>query len=88
MYDVVWKPTAERNLATIWTESSHRSAVTSAATTIDKELRRRPLEYGEARSEFTRVAFEAPLAVIFDVDSAEHIVSVLRVFQYGEISDA
>ena len=87
MYEVVWMPSAERNLATIWTETSSRSAVTSAAKAIDSELKRRPLEFGEARAGISRVAFEPPLAVIFDVNLTDRIVLVLRVFQYGEIPD-
>ena len=87
MYEVVWMPSAERNLATIWTETSSRSAVTSAAKTIDSELTRWPQEFGEARAGISRVAFEPPLAVIFDVNLTDRIVLVLRVFQYGEIPD-
>jgi hypothetical protein len=37
-YTVMWKPEAERHLATIWSQTKDRNAVSKAAHVIDKLL--------------------------------------------------
>src|SRR5438309_11424973 len=66
-YTVIWKSSAEQELARLWTQASDRTAVTSAANAIDIALQRDPSVKGESRSGATRIMISAPLAVHFRV---------------------
>jgi hypothetical protein len=67
-YTVEWLPSAEQELAALWTDSPNRNDVAAAANDLDAALSRDPLALGEARGGRTRIVFSAPLAVLFDVD--------------------
>jgi len=82
-YTVVWKPTAERELAQIWTEAADRNSVTAAAAEIDRLLQWNPHEQGESRSGKMRIMFVTPLGVFFHVDESDRIVSVVRMWSIG-----
>jgi hypothetical protein len=60
IYTVIWQPSAEAALATLWNDALDRAAVTSAADTIDALLRQNPSSRGESRSGNFRVLFVAP----------------------------
>jgi hypothetical protein len=47
-YTVAWKPSAEQDLASLWTSASDRQAVTDAANRIDALLRVDPNTQGES----------------------------------------
>src|SRR6266853_743657 len=64
-YRVIWIRKALDELTTLWTAASNRAAVTAASHLIDQQLARDPLNYGESRGGADRIAFEAPLAVLF-----------------------
>jgi plasmid stabilization system protein ParE len=64
---VIWKPQADEQLTTIWTEAEDRRAVTAAANEIDRQLKINADSFGEARSGITRLAVVPPLAVQVDV---------------------
>ena len=83
-YTVVWKPSAESQLAHFWTSASDRPAITAAADEIDRLLRQNPLEQGESRSGKRRVLFVPPLAVFFEVHEQDRLVTVLRVILLPE----
>jgi len=78
-YTVVWKPSAQRKLAQLWTTGPDRQAITDAANRIDALLKRDPLALGESRSGGVRVYFEPPLIVEFRVSEPDRLVEVLRV---------
>lgn len=80
-FQVLWKPTAERALATLWTDSPDRDAVADAADAIDRLLRDRPHDQGESRGGATRVMFEGPLGVSFDIDDGARTVHVLTLWR-------
>ncbi len=80
-FTVVWTPSAEQQLAALWTAAADRSAVTAAANKIDAELARDPRSAGESRSGTTRVHFVSPLAVYFDIDEAAREVTVWAVWR-------
>lgn len=80
-YTVVWEPSAEQDLATIWMRARDKQAVRAAADQIDTELERDPLQAGESREGNNRIFFFPPLAVSFDVDTARRRVLVLAVWR-------
>jgi plasmid stabilization system protein ParE len=78
-YHVVWRPTAENQLAEIWTDAADQPDVTRAADRIDALLAYSPGTVGESRTPGERVLFEPPLAVTFEVVEDDKRVNVLRV---------
>jgi hypothetical protein len=81
-FTVVWKPEAERRLATIWTEATDRSAVTRAAGAIDKALKSDPENFGESRGGGRRICLQDPLGVIVRVSPLDRMATVLTVWTY------
>lgn len=81
-YTVIWKPEAERRLATLWMDAANRSAVTEAANQIDEMLRRDPDDKGESRDRGRRVLTVPPLGVLFKVRPQDRIVYVLTVWRF------
>ena len=82
-FTVTYKPSAEQELADVWTNASDRQAVTVAVSRIDHLLRNNPLQQGEARDKNIRVFVERPLAVQFEVHVEDCRVEVLRVRWVG-----
>jgi plasmid stabilization system protein ParE len=80
-YTVLWKPDAERRLATIWLQTGDRRAVRSAADEIDHLLATDPVARGESRDEGRRVLIQLPLGVFFRVNQGDRKVSVLAVWE-------
>jgi hypothetical protein len=80
-YTVIWKPSAEQELALIWINASNRRAITAAANRIDTLLRVDPLTQGESRTGGTRVLFQPPLAVLIEVKEEDRLVAVLKVWR-------
>lgn len=78
-YTVVFVPSAEGQLAAIWTASGNRNAVTRAADRIDQLLGMDPAGVGESRDDRFRVLIELPLTVYYEVHEADRRVQVLRV---------
>jgi plasmid stabilization system protein ParE len=81
-YTVTWKPEAERHLATIWSQTKDRNAVSKAAHVIDKMLGVNPEEVGESREEGFRVLFERPLGVMFAISPDDRTVLVVTVWTF------
>ena len=81
-YTVTWLPSVLRDLSDIWNNAADRGAVTTAANTIDDYLVRDPLGQGEARQGATRILLIEPLAVYYDVDTADRHVTVWNVWRY------
>jgi plasmid stabilization system protein ParE len=78
---VIWTPVAEQRLAQVWLDAADRDAVREAANRIDAELEAHPVVLGESRSGPTRVAFEGPLGVLFEVIEAPRRVRVLSIWR-------
>jgi plasmid stabilization system protein ParE len=83
-FTVLWTPTAEQELASIWLSAEDRNAVTSAAHTIDTLLRTDPETRGESRQGTLRVLFVPPLGVDFDVVADDRIVYVLSAWSFSK----
>jgi hypothetical protein len=82
-YTVVYRPSAEGNLANLWTEGPDRQAIARAADEIDARLATQPHVEGESRSQSTRVLFVEPLAVLFEVSEPDRMVYVLKTWRIG-----
>jgi|GEM_PF-740528 len=82
MFHVRWQPSAEQELALLWTLADERNRVTVAARRLEKKLKEDPLNAGESRWAGVRIVFESPLAVDFHVSETHRIVSVLHVRWY------
>ena len=78
-YTVLWKPSAEAALATLWAAAPDRSAVSAAANRIDAILQIDPETRGESRSGSIRILVVPPLAVTFEVQEPDRVVWVLGV---------
>ncbi len=79
-YSVSWVPSAENRLAELWVGSRIAAQITTAADRLDTVLSENPLTAGESRSANLRIAFEAPLAIIFHVDKPAKKVPILDVW--------
>jgi hypothetical protein len=80
-YEVVWEPSAERDLTEIWLRSRLRHAINRAVDHIDAELERDPYACGESREANRRVMFVWPLGVSFTIDEKQKEVRVISVWQ-------
>jgi hypothetical protein len=83
IYTVAYKPSAEADLVDLWINAFDRQAVADAANRIDSLLRSDPHDQGETRDEQTRILFERPLAVQFEIHDADCLVEVLKVWWVG-----
>jgi len=81
-FTVVWRPSAERRLAEIWTDAKDRQEVTNAADAIDSLLRSSPLQAGESRVQNTRILTLSPLSVYFDVQQDDRLVAIWAVWRH------
>jgi plasmid stabilization system protein ParE len=80
-YTVVWRPTAERTLAEIWTAAVDRQAIADAADLIDAMLGSSPQEVGETRAGDTRILTVMPLSIYYDIHSDDRLVAIWAVWQ-------
>jgi len=81
-YQVAWTKTAEQHLAAIWLAAANRNAVTQAAYRLEELLQTSPLSLGESRqSSVSRIAFDEPLAIEFEVVEDDKKVRGLAVSQ-------
>jgi hypothetical protein len=83
-FTVTYKPSAEQELAEAWINAPNRQAVTDAANRIDRLLRLDPHNQGESRDGDTRLLFERPLAVHFEIHDEDRWVEVLEVAWIGD----
>jgi hypothetical protein len=81
-YTVVWIPTADDELATLWMKSKDREVVTSSANEIDRRLRLNPHQQGECRSQGRRILLVPPLGVVYRVNDDDRLVRVLHVWRF------
>jgi hypothetical protein len=56
--------------------------VSASVHRIEASLARRPEDIGESRSNGFRVAFDSPIGIVFRVDEANRLVSVVAVWEY------
>ena len=82
MYEVFWAPSALEDLAALWVdaETTLRETITTTAAEIDDLVSGSPYDVGESRTGDRRIAFVAPLGLIFDVESANRRVVIIHVW--------
>lgn len=81
-FTVVWRPSAEQELARLWNTATNRAEVVAAADKIDAALAREPLSFGESRGGATRLVLVAPLAALYDVDEPNRLVTVWNLWRW------
>lgn len=79
-FTVIWTPAAEQDLAALWLTAKDRTAVTSAASEIDRLLQRIPEALGESRFDTVRSFVFPPLGIDFEVLAQDRLVYVLSVW--------
>lgn len=79
-WTVIYRPEAADELAAIWLDATDRAAVTTAANSIDQQLGNNPLAAGESREGDSRVLWEDPLVVFFDVNPQDCSVTVWGIY--------
>jgi hypothetical protein len=82
MYSVEWLPSAEDELANLWNNDNDRASIAAAADAIDAALARNPFSVGESREQNSRIAFEPPLAVVFNVYPSSRHVEVRGIWKW------
>ncbi len=83
MVEIAWESAAINELAAIWTNATHRSAVNAAVDEIEHESESDPLGAGESRGPGRRVLLPAPLGVRFHADATGRVVYVTSVWSFG-----
>lgn len=78
-YTVVWKREAEDELADFWIAAPDRQLIADAAYRLERSLGEDPSALGESRNATTRVAFDGPLGVFYEVSDDDRLVTVLKV---------
>jgi hypothetical protein len=59
-----------------------QQAILEATDSLNRALSERPHEQGESRDDGTRILFEAPLGVEYEIDDDRRIVHVRRTWAY------
>lgn len=83
MFRLRWRRVALNQLAAIWTGATDQNAVTTASHRIEQLLRHDPENVGEDRPNGRRVIFDAPLVVLYRVDTTASVVRIVGVGEYG-----
>lgn len=79
---MVWLPGAENALATLWTPTPLRRAISEACNAIDALLRKDPYAHATGVDNYFSVRVN-PLVVLFEVREADRVVRVIEVHQVG-----
>jgi hypothetical protein len=79
-WTVLYRPSAQDQLASIWLNAPDRQSVAEAAYDIDRILANNPVDAGESRSGGSRILIEQPLTVLFDMRADDAVVEVFSVF--------
>ena len=82
-YQVFWASRADTQLVELWLGSRRRSAVSASVHRIEASLARCPEDIGESRSNGFRVAFDSPIGIVFRIDEANRLVSVVAVWEWS-----
>lgn len=84
MYRVEWIPSAALRFADLWLPLSpeQQGAVIAALTVFKRALTSDPLGHGESREHGNRIMLESPLGILYRVERAGYMVSILRVWRF------
>ncbi len=89
MFSIYRSQTALVPLRETWEQADAvlRDAIVQASRQVDQQLQTAPNEQGESREEGTRILFQAPLAVTFEVDEPKKLVRILRAWTFCRAAD-
>ena len=62
-HTIVWKPSAEDDLAALWMVAEDRAAVSAAANMLDSLLKYDPASVSQSRAGSSRILLVGPLAL-------------------------
>jgi len=79
-HHVFWFPEADRRLLEILTASEEPSQLAEVVKKLDSWLSQYPSEIGESRYENERIAFNSPLAILYEILENPPTVVVLDVW--------
>ena len=84
MFSIYRNQSALVPLNEVWEQADAplREAILQASHRIDQHLQTDPQEQGESRDGTTRILFDAPLAVTFEVDEPKRLVRILRAWTF------
>jgi hypothetical protein len=68
-------------------DATLREAIVQASRRVDQQLQSDPHDQGESREEGTRILFESPLGVTFEIDEPKKLVRILRAWAYSRAGD-
>ena len=80
-FTVIWRPSAEAQLAELWTRADDRGVVSAAFDEIEVQLGANAEKQGESRWGTTRILIKPPLAVYFDVSERDRLATVWAVWR-------
>lgn len=78
---VLWKKSAEDDLADLWLAATDREAIAHVSLEIDRCLEANPQSQGESRGGQRRILFVLGFVVTFEVYDADRIVRVLNIWR-------
>jgi hypothetical protein len=84
MFSIYRNRTALTPLTTTWEQADAplREAILLASRKVDEQLQSEPHVQGESRGDGTRILFQAPLGVTYEVDEGMKLVRILRAWAY------
>ena len=84
MFSIYRSHTAQAPLRQAWEQGddAFRQAICKASHFVDMRLRLAPGDEGESRAEEERILFQAPVGVLYQVDTDNKIVKILRSWAY------
>ena len=89
MFSIYRDQTAMTSLQGTWehAEPALKEAILQATRRLDRLLQDQPQEQGESREGRSRILFEAPLGIIFEVDEAMKLVRILQAWTFRTAAD-
>jgi hypothetical protein len=89
MFSIYRSQTALVPLRQTWeqADAAMRDAIVQASRQVDQQLQSAPNDQGESREEGTRILFQAPLAVTYEVDEPKKLVRILRAWAFCRTAD-
>jgi hypothetical protein len=89
MFSILRTEMAMTPLQTAWEtyDDELREAILQASSRIDKQLLNEPHRRGESRDDGTRILFESPLGIEYDVDEPKQLVRILRLWAFRKRAD-
>lgn len=84
MFSIYRSQEAVGPLREVWEQAddSLRQAILEATERVNERLHHEPQTKGESRTNSTRILFEAPIAVLFEVDDEKQLVNIVRSWAF------